>query len=87
MGRRRLEWRKMRADKPGLTVPQVNISLCELRPTLAHALDLPTLQCETGLEGVLDKVVMACPPINGDHVSSRFFGFLFAHESWVSGRR
>ena len=69
----------MGADQPGFSLSQVHVGLCQLGIALPQALDLPPFEGQAGLEAVLDKVIVARAPIDGDRVASRFFGLLLAH--------
>src|SRR5690606_27082924 len=48
----------VRAEQPGLAVPQVNVALGELRPPGTQAFHLPAFQGEAGLEGPLDEIIV-----------------------------
>lgn len=78
----------MRPKQPGLTATNVDIALSQLPVAGAQTLYFPTFEHETGLESILDKVVVSCLAIDRNYITGRLFRLFAAHEfDRVSGKR
>jgi len=66
VGRSACQWGNVGADEPGFAVAQQNVAVDQLGLARANALDLPTLQGESGLESLLEVVVMLSALVEGD---------------------
>ena len=71
----------MGSYQPRFAFFKVYVGFGQLGISGSQAFHLPPFESEARFESVLDEIVMACPPINGDHVARWFFWFLFAH--WI----
>ena len=60
VGRRGFQRREMRAEQPGFTATNVNVTLSELHISGTQTLHFPAFEHKAGLKGVLDKVVVPC---------------------------
>src|SRR5687767_12023277 len=58
----------VRPDEPDLAALHADVGLGDVDPVLAHALDLGPGQHDASLEGLLDGVVVAGAPVDGDRV-------------------
>jgi len=72
----------MRADEPGFAVAQVYVAFCQLNASGPQALDLPALEYQTGLEPVLDEIVVPCASIHDNRITRGLARIGFAH--WLT---